>query len=288
MTGAPIIAGLVPSNVVPQEILTDHPDRFRAMLVESANPAHSIADSGNCRAAFESLELLVVVDVAMTETARLAHYVLPAATQFEKPEATFFNFEFPRNEFHLRHPLFEPVPGTLAEPEIWARLVRALGVVSDDDLRPLREAAKHRAGTPTPKRSSPSWPPIRRWARCCRIVLYETLGPTLPDGLAGAAALWGLAQKAAVAYPDAVRRAGHADGNALFDAILTSKSGVTFSVHEYADDWALMGHSDHKIKLVIPEMLDDIRALSDDSSGADQRGVPDRVVRRRAARVHRQ
>ncbi len=45
VTGAPIIAGLMPSNVVPQEILTDHPDRFRAMIVESSNPAHSIADS---------------------------------------------------------------------------------------------------------------------------------------------------------------------------------------------------------------------------------------------------
>ncbi|OYN78977.1 molybdopterin-dependent oxidoreductase [Mycolicibacterium sphagni] len=261
VTGAPIIAGLMPSNVVPQEILTDHPDRFRAMLVESANPAHSIADSENCRAAFESLELLVVVDVAMTETARLAHYVLPAASQFEKPEATFFNFEFPRNEFHLRHPLFEPVPGTLPEPEIWARLVRALGMVSDDDLRPLREAAQHGRDAYTQAfftelAANPALGKVLPY------VLYETLGPTLPDGLAGAAALWGLAQKAAVAYPDAVRRAGHADGNALFDAILTGKSGVTFSVHEYADDWALMGHADHKIRLVIPEMLDDIRALA--------------------------
>ncbi|MCV7174339.1 molybdopterin-dependent oxidoreductase [Mycolicibacterium sphagni] len=261
VTGAPIIAGLMPSNVVPQEILTDHPDRFRAMLVESANPAHSIADSENCRAAFESLELLVVVDVAMTETARLAHYVLPAASQFEKPEATFFNFEFPRNEFHLRHPLFEPVPGTLSEPEIWARLVRALGMVSDDDLRPLREAAQHGRDAYTQAfftelAANPALGKVLPY------VLYETLGPTLPDGLAGAAALWGLAQKAAVAYPDAVRRAGHADGNALFDAILTGKSGVTFSVHEYADDWALMGHADHKIRLVIPEMLDDIRALA--------------------------
>ena len=45
VTGAPVISGLVPSNVVPQEILTDHPDRFRAMIVESSNPAHSVADS---------------------------------------------------------------------------------------------------------------------------------------------------------------------------------------------------------------------------------------------------
>jgi formate dehydrogenase len=141
VTGAPIVGGLVPSNSVPQEILTDHPDRFRAMIVESSNPAHSIVDSAACRAAFEALELLVVIDVAMTEAARLAHYVLPGATQFEKPEATFFNLEFPHNTFQLRHPLFEPHPGTLPEPEIWARLVRALGIVSEDDLRPLREAA---------------------------------------------------------------------------------------------------------------------------------------------------
>ena len=262
VTGAPIIAGLVPSNVVPEEILTDHPDRFRAMIVESANPAHSIADSQNCRAAFESLELLVVIDVAMTETARLAHYVLPAASQFEKPEATFFNFEFPRNEFHLRHRLFEPTPGTLPEPEIWARLVRALGVVSDEDLRPLREAAGHGLDAYaqaffTELAANPALGKVLPY------VLYETLGPTLPEGLAGAAALWGLAQKAFAAYPDAVRRAGHADGNALFEAILTSRSGVTFTEHEYADDWALMSPPDRKIALVIPEMLDDIRALAD-------------------------
>lgn len=83
VTGAPIIAGLIPGNVVPEEILTEHPDRFRAMIVESGNPAHSLADSAACRAAFQALELMVVVDVAMTETARLAHYVLPAASQFE-------------------------------------------------------------------------------------------------------------------------------------------------------------------------------------------------------------
>src|SRR4051794_34809003 len=141
VTGAPVIGGLTPCNVIPDEILTDHPGRFRAMIVESSNPAHSLADSERFREAFEALELVVVIDVAMTETARLADYVLPAASQYEKPEATFFNFEFPDNTFHLRHPLLDPLPGTLPEPEIWARLVRALGVVDDADLAPLREAA---------------------------------------------------------------------------------------------------------------------------------------------------
>jgi anaerobic selenocysteine-containing dehydrogenase len=261
VTGAPIIAGLVPSNAVPEEILTDHPDRFRAMIVESGNPAHSLADSAACKKAFQTLELLVVVDVAMTETARLAHYVLPAASQFEKPEATFFNFEFPHNGFQLRRPLLEPLPGTLPEPEIWARLVRALGVVGEADLRPLREAAQRgrQAYTEAFLGAVASNPTV---AKLLPYVLYETLGPTLPEGLSGAAALWGLAQKTAMTYPDAVRRAGYADGNALFDAILDSPSGITFTVHNYEDDFALISHDDHKIALEIPEMLDDLGSLT--------------------------
>jgi anaerobic selenocysteine-containing dehydrogenase len=261
VTGAPIISGLVPSNVVPEEILTDHPDRFRAMIVESSNPAHSLANSAACREAFQALELMVVVDVAMTETARLAHYVLPAASQFEKPEATFFNLEFPRNAFQLRQPLLEPLDGTLPEPEIWARLVRALGVVGDADLRPLHEAAQRgrQAYTEAFLAAVATNPTV---AKLIPYVLYQTLGPTLPHGLSGAAALWGLAQKTALNYPDAVRRAGHADGNALFDAILDSPSGVTFTVHNYEDDFALISHADHKIALEVPEMLDELRALA--------------------------
>ena len=57
VTGAPVIGGLTPCNVIPDEILTDHPDRFRAMIVESSNPAHSLADSQRFREAFEALEL---------------------------------------------------------------------------------------------------------------------------------------------------------------------------------------------------------------------------------------
>ena len=139
----PLISGLVPCNVIAEEILTDHPARYRAMIVESANPAHSLADSQRFREALAALDLVVVIDVAMTETARLAHYVLPASTQYEKWEATFFNFEFPRNVFHLRAPLLEPPDGPLPEPEIHARLVEALGAVTEEVLAPLREAAGH-------------------------------------------------------------------------------------------------------------------------------------------------
>ena len=192
VTGERILAGLVPCNVIPDEILTDHPKRFRAMIVESSNPAHSLADSERFSEAFEALDLMVVIDVAMTETARHADYVLPAASQYEKVEATFFNFEFPDNTFHLRRPLLEPLPGTLPEAEIWARLVRALGVIDEADLAPLRAAAREgrEAYAQAFAQATTDNPMLSKLAP---YVLYETLGPTLPDGFAGAAALWGLA-----------------------------------------------------------------------------------------------
>ena len=107
--GHRIIGGMIPANVIPDEILTDHPKRFRAMLVEAENPAHSVADSARMREALRALEFVVVIDVAMTETAREAHYVLPSSSQYEKWEATFFGAAFHTethfaNTFTLRAP----------------------------------------------------------------------------------------------------------------------------------------------------------------------------------------
>ena len=262
VTGAPVIGGLAPCNVIPDEILTDHPNRFRAMIVESSNPAHSLADTERMREAMEALDLLLVIDVAMTETARLADYVLPAASQFEKPEATFFNLEFPRNTFHLRHRLLEPLEGTLPEPEIWARLMRELGIVGEETIERLREAARAgRAEYAQAFGEATTGDPML--ARVLPFLLYETLGPTLPEGLEGAAALWGLSYRVALSYPDAMHRAGHADADALFDAIIEGKSGITFTLDEYEDDFSYVTHADGKIALEIPELLEELRALTD-------------------------
>ena len=266
VTGAPIIGGLMPSNAVPQEIHTDHPDRFRAMIVESGNPAHSIADSAACRAAFESLELLVVIDVAMTETARLAHYVLPGGQPVREARGDVLQSRVPAQHFHLRRPLFEPLPGHAARTGDLGPAGSGARRGDEDDLRPLREAAaRGPGGLPAGFFSALAANPTL--ARCCRTCSTRRLDPRLPEGLPGAAALWGLAQKTVMTYPDAVRRAGHADGDALFDAILSSRSAITFTAHEYADDWALITHADHKIALSIPELLADLRALQDARPG---------------------
>jgi anaerobic selenocysteine-containing dehydrogenase len=195
VTGARIVGGLVPCNSIAEEILTDHPKRYRAMLVEAANPAHSLADSKRMREALAALDTLVVIDVAMSETARLAHYVLPAATQFEKAEATFFNFDFPRNAFHLRRRLFAPAAGTLPEAEIHARLVAALGAVSEEELAPLRAAAA--AGLPAYVQTFLAKVMTNpRLSGIAPVLLYRTL--ELPEELREGAVVLGLVMKAAM------------------------------------------------------------------------------------------
>ena len=206
VTAARMPGGLVPCNVIADEILADHPARFRAMVIESANPAHSLADSAAFRAALAALDLVVVIDVALTETGRHADYVLPASSQFEKWEATFFTFEFPRNTFHLRAPVLDPLPGTLGEPEIYARLIRRLGVVPRARLSLLRGAARL-GRTPFTLAFAALAAADKRILALAPYVLYETLGPTLPDGARSAAVLWALAQRIARQYPKAMRRA---------------------------------------------------------------------------------
>lgn len=268
VVGARIISGLIPCNVIAEEILTDHPARYRAMLVESGNPAHSLADSQKMREALSSLEHLVVIDVAMTETARLANYVLPASSQYEKWEATFFNFEFPKNVFHLRAPIVDPLPNTLPEPEIHARIVEALGVLTDEHYAPLRAAAlEGRAAFAAAFFAASAENPML--GAMGPIVLYRTLGPTLPNGAASAAILWGASHRAALNYPESVRRAGFTGeglevGEKLFDAILSSRSGVVFSVDEYEDSWRRIKTEDGRINLVIPELIAMISELTAD------------------------
>ena len=269
--GHRIIGGMIPANVIPDEILTDHPKRFRAMLVEAENPAHSVADSVRMREALRALEFVVVIDVAMTETAREAHYVLPSSSQYEKWEATFFGAAFHTetdfaNTFTLRAPILDAIPGTLPEGEIHRRLVRALGAMTDEDVAPLHAAAaKGRAEFAMELMRAVSESP--RLAGIMTVLLYETLGPTLGAGNENAASVWGIAHNFARRYPDSLHRAGVAGegpalGEALFDAIMKNRSGVVMSVDPYAETWRRI--HDEKINLTIAELMPELKALRDE------------------------
>lgn len=264
------IGGLYPPNILPDEINPPGKNSIKAVWVDSANPVSTYADTKAYTAAFQQLELLVVVEVAMTETARLAHYILPAASQFEKMEATAFNLEFPENFFHLRHPLFPPLKDTLPEPEIYTRLLEKMGILPKKfpvltQIAALEPNITARLGYMTALKMLFSRKPhLQKYVGS---ILYRTLGKTLPENMEAAAPLLGLTMLYARKHTAAVERAGHKGskntlGNALFNAILQAQSGAIISKHLYEDTWSLLQTPDKRIHLEIPEMLLEMQQLA--------------------------
>lgn len=86
---------------------------IKAVYLMGENPLLSEADAQHAERALRQLEFFVVQDIFLTETARLAHVVLPAATFAEK-DGTFTNTE---RRVQLVRKAVDP-PG-LAKPDWW-------------------------------------------------------------------------------------------------------------------------------------------------------------------------
>ena len=178
--GHRIITGLIPSAVIPDEILTDHPDRFRAMLIESANPVHSLPDSRAHARGAGGARLSSSSSTSRSPRPRAARTTCcprPRSTRSGRPRSSRSSSR--RTSFQLRPPILEPLPGTLPEVEI-------------------HRAARRGRSAPTPTTTSrsctlPRPRGVRAYADAflnamveqphlaplAPIVLYETLGPTL-------------------------------------------------------------------------------------------------------------
>src|SRR5262249_3692296 len=147
----------------------------------------------------------------------------------------------------------------------------------DQDLAPLREAARrgrpefaaafNKATTANP-----------RLGAVAPVVLYRTLGPTLPRDPAPAAPLWAPAHRCASLNPAAVTPArfgeGVEGGEKLSDAIRNSPSGVVFSADDYAETWRRIQTDDGRVHLSIPELLDELAALRHETPPGDDPAWP--------------
>ncbi len=93
---------------------------LRALYVMGENPRLSDANAGHVAKALQNLDLLIVQDIFLTETARLADVVLPAASFAEK-DGTFTNTD--RRVQRVRKGL-DPSGNALADWEIICLLAR--------------------------------------------------------------------------------------------------------------------------------------------------------------------
>ncbi len=269
VTGMREISNFFPPNILPLEIDTEHPERIRALIVDSSNPILTAADSKAYVEAFKKLDLLVVIDVANTETAKMAHYILPAQSQFEKWEASFFTLDFPTNYFQLRKPIVKSKDNTLSEPEIYRRIMVAMG------LFPKRfSILQYIAGFHLRFPKLGVFPIILKmyltlypnYKKSIVMILYATIGKAMKNGAQNAAMLWGISHLYAKKYRKAVLRTGLKGkgfmlGEALFKQIQESKSGIELSTHTYEEVWELVKTPDKKVHLEIPEMIAELKSL---------------------------
>lgn len=106
---------------------------IRAAWVERGNPMLQSPDSYNVRKAFKQLELRVVVEQFMTDTAREADIILPAKDIFEQSDI-IGSYWSPYVQFKPK--VLDPPGEVIPETEIYFRLAMKLGLSIDTDKIP--------------------------------------------------------------------------------------------------------------------------------------------------------
>lgn len=260
-TGFPALMGVFPPNVMPEEILSDHPERLRAVLCSQSNPLRSFADTTAYEKAFSRLDLLVTYEIAMTETAALSHYVLPATSGYESWDGTFFPWTYPEVYFQMRRPIVEPEGERLEESRIHTMLADRLGLIPPIP-ESLKEAAKgdRMAFAMELMQVSAAEP---KAASNMQFILANTLGKEL--GSANLAALWGMLQVAPKPFRKMAQAAGFTKGplmgEEIFKAILDHPEGIIVGKADESNNFEMVQTEDGKLTVYAPEMAEWITSL---------------------------
>ncbi len=110
-------------------MLDGHPYPVEMVIVQSGNPVVTMADTTRTRRAFGAVEHLVVIDLFMNETARMADIVLPATSCFEKTQLNRASIR--NNPMFLQNAVIEPVGESWPDWRIVFELGRRLGLEAE-------------------------------------------------------------------------------------------------------------------------------------------------------------
>ncbi len=103
-------------------VLTGEPYSLKGMLMTAANPLLTNPNSENVRKALSALDLFVVRELFMTETAQLADYVLPAATFLERTEL----YTYAAIQSVSMSTRVQSIPGVQDEYQFWHDMAHRL------------------------------------------------------------------------------------------------------------------------------------------------------------------
>lgn len=112
-----------PGLTQPEMIDSAYTGNLKALYIVGENPALSHPDINHVRESLNNLEFLVVQDMFLTETARLAHIVLPAASFAEK-DGTFTSTE---RRVQRIHKAIEPIGDSREDWRITGEIAERMG-----------------------------------------------------------------------------------------------------------------------------------------------------------------
>jgi anaerobic selenocysteine-containing dehydrogenase len=127
--GLPDVLGQLPASVMAKEITTPGRGQIRALFVSAGNPLLSVPNGDELGAALGELDLMVAIDLYVSDTARHADYVLPATTFLERED-----FPLPFLALHTTpfvqwtEPVVAPAGEARQEWEVIDEISRRIGV----------------------------------------------------------------------------------------------------------------------------------------------------------------
>jgi len=270
-TNYPAICGVFPPNVMPEEIMVDSPDRLRAVIVNGANPLRSFADTTAYEEAFNQLDLLVTMDIAMTETAVLSHYILPACSGYETWEGSMAG-SHPKVFFQMRQPVVEPEGERMDSGEIFSKLADRLGLIPEipESLQETAAYGDRIQFAAVLKDFLQSNPEARSKLP---FILSKTLGQT--EGSGNLALLWGMLQNLPPSSLENAQRLGLAPGpdfgDKLYQTILEHPEGLWVGQVDTENNLKDLSTEDGRINLAVPEMIEWVREIDPEAEAVNLR-----------------
>jgi len=119
-------------------VLEEKPYPVKALIVQAANPAVTMANSKRVLRALQKLEFIVVIDLFMTQTAELADIVLPTTTSFEKTQLNLKSLS--SNSVVLQNQVIEWIENSWPDWKITFGLARRMGYGREFPWNTVEEA----------------------------------------------------------------------------------------------------------------------------------------------------
>ncbi|MGB0906371.1 MAG: molybdopterin oxidoreductase family protein [Maricaulaceae bacterium] len=137
LSGRPEVLGELPAAELAPEILTEGEGQIGALLTLASNPVLSAPGGRQLDAALETLDLMVSIDMYITETTRHANYILPPCGPLERDHyPLFFTPLAIRNYAHYSPAILPQAEGSKADWEIMADIEGAIRAAQGDNTAP--------------------------------------------------------------------------------------------------------------------------------------------------------